>query len=62
MEQVRRWRSEGIDVCYTLDAGPNVHCLCLSKDADLVSNGLKQLIGVQDIRLATPGGGASITF
>ncbi len=29
MAAVRDLREEGISVCYTIDAGPNVHCLCL---------------------------------
>src|SRR6185369_784643 len=28
MKSVRRWRVEGLPVCFTIDAGPNVHCLC----------------------------------
>ena len=29
MATVRDLRAEGASVCYTIDAGPNVHCLCL---------------------------------
>ena len=29
MAAVRELRAEGLSVCYTIDAGPNVHCLCL---------------------------------
>jgi diphosphomevalonate decarboxylase len=29
MAAVRNLRAEGASVCYTIDAGPNVHCLCL---------------------------------
>ena len=28
MDCVRRWRMEGLPVCYTVDAGPNVHVIC----------------------------------
>ena len=58
MQQVRQWRADGINVCYTLDAGPNVHCICLKDDADTVLNGLKGIEGVRDIRTAGAGGGA----
>ncbi|MBZ0297526.1 MAG: diphosphomevalonate decarboxylase, partial [Anaerolineae bacterium] len=35
MEQVRQWRqADGLNVCYTLDAGPNVHCICVREDAE----------------------------
>jgi diphosphomevalonate decarboxylase len=28
MEAVQSWRKEGLPVCYTIDAGPNVHIIC----------------------------------
>src|SRR5918996_167486 len=33
MNCVREWRAEGIQACYTLDAGPNVHVLCPEPEA-----------------------------
>lgn len=60
MQAVREWRAEGVQVCYTLDAGPNVHCLCIRKDAEQVSQALKTLSGVVDVRMAGVGGGAKI--
>jgi len=56
MEQVRRWRADGLQVCYTLDAGPNVHCICVRKDADQVKDGLKLMSGVLNVLTAPPGG------
>lgn len=58
MQAVRRWRREGLKVCYTLDAGPNVHCICVRDDASEVSRRLKDLSGVLDIKSAGVGGGA----
>jgi diphosphomevalonate decarboxylase len=60
MQAVRRWRAEGLRVCYTLDAGPNVHCICVREDAAEVSQGLKHISGVLDIKSAGVGGGVSI--
>ena len=60
MNNVRRWRAEGIQVCYTLDAGPNVHCICVRNDAEEVSTRLKAVSDVLDVRVAGPGGGAQI--
>lgn len=60
MEQVRQWRAQGLRVCYTLDAGPNVHCLCVRDDADEVSKRLHAMSEVLDVRLARPGAGATI--
>jgi diphosphomevalonate decarboxylase len=60
MEQVRRWRSEGLQVCYTLDAGPNVHCICIRNDAETVSQRLQAMSEVLLVRTARPGAGARI--
>ena len=60
MNQVRQLREDGLSVCYTLDAGPNVHCICLRNDVYTVSNRLKTLSGVEDIRIAGVGGPAKI--
>lgn len=60
MKQVREWREAGLNVCYTLDAGPNVHCLCLEKDAPRVVELLQSIHGVLETRIARPGSGARI--
>jgi diphosphomevalonate decarboxylase len=60
MALVRQWRADGLRVCYTLDAGANVHCICIRDDADEVSRRLRALSEVIDVRSATPGAGASI--
>lgn len=61
MNAVRHWRNnEYVNVCYTLDAGPNVHCLCLRQDAEVVAARLKNLAGVEDIRSAGVGGAAEV--
>ncbi len=58
MEQVRRWRAGGLPVCYTIDAGANVHCICLSSDVDEVETRLRDLDGVGDVLRAKAGGPA----
>ncbi len=58
MQQVRQWRTEGLEVCFTLDAGPNVHCICLSAAAPQVQSRLRELEGVMDVLVATPAGAA----
>ncbi len=61
MDQVRRWREQdGLQVCYTLDAGPNVHCICVRKHAKRVSEHLQAMSDVLDILTAAPGAGAQI--
>jgi diphosphomevalonate decarboxylase len=58
MLRVATWRAEGLDCCYTLDAGPNVHILCRSEDAPEIQSRLAALPGVQSVLTARPGGPA----
>ena len=61
MNAVRQWRqADNIQVCYTLDAGPNVHCICAASDAHLVEKRLRSLSGGLDIRRSSAGGGAQV--
>ncbi|MFN8563089.1 MAG: diphosphomevalonate decarboxylase [Anaerolineae bacterium] len=60
MEQVRRWRAEGLQVCYTLDAGPNVHCICVRKDAQRVSAKLNAMSDVLAVYTTAPAGATRI--
>lgn len=55
-----QWRSEGLQLCTTMDAGPNVHVLCLSKDQTEVETLLSNLEGVKEVLLARPGEGAKL--
>ena len=60
MNDVREWRAEGLDVCYTVDAGPNVHVICPETEAHLVDKRLREIKGVQNVLVARPGGPAKI--
>ncbi|MCY3834798.1 MAG: diphosphomevalonate decarboxylase [Chloroflexi bacterium] len=61
MQAVRRWRQEeGLEVCYTLDAGPNVHCICRAGAADAVANRLRGLSQGLAIASSPVGPGAYI--
>lgn len=60
MDSVRRWRADGLRVCYTLDAGPNVHCLCETGDAPEVESRLRALPGVLNVLSAGAGAGARV--
>jgi len=59
MKAVREWRAEGVPVCFTIDAGPNVHCLCPAEAAPEVERRLRTL-GVTEILSAGTGGGARL--
>jgi diphosphomevalonate decarboxylase len=60
MTCVRQWRVEGIPVCYTVDAGPNVHVLCPEGEVRRVEQMLREINGVQNVLVARPGGPAKI--
>jgi diphosphomevalonate decarboxylase len=60
MKSVRRWRSEGLAVGYTIDAGPNVHCLCLPEAAGEVERRLRDNLDVKTILVARVGAPARL--
>lgn len=59
MEEVRRWRNQGLPVCYTIDAGPNVHILTPADYATQVAQRLGLVKGVKQVILAPVGEGVS---
>jgi len=60
MQCVRQWRVEGIPVCYTVDAGPNVHVLGPETEAHIVEKKLRGIKGVENVLVARAGGPAKI--
>ncbi|MBL8101515.1 MAG: diphosphomevalonate decarboxylase [Anaerolineales bacterium] len=58
--QVREWRASGLPVGYTVDAGANVHVLCLGEYAKDVENRLREIPGVSNVLVAGVGGGARL--
>ena len=61
MKAVQSWRREGLAVCYTVDAGPNVHVICERVDLEETEARLRQIPGVQDVLVAYPGGPTHLT-
>lgn len=60
MQAVRDWRSSGVPVCYTLDAGPNVHVICPTGEASKITGQLQEIDGVIRVLTSRPGGGARL--
>ncbi len=60
LRQVSDWRRSGLSVCTTIDAGPNVHCLCTSDDAPEIESRLLREPGVKTVLRAYPGPGAAL--
>ena len=60
MKLIPQWRQSGLAVCYTLDAGPNVHVICEAAAVAEAQKRLEQIPGVENILIAAPGGPARI--
>ena len=60
MQGVQSWRKEGLPVCFTIDAGPNVHVICQKSAAEAVNRKLGSLMNVRSILKCTPGGPARL--
>jgi diphosphomevalonate decarboxylase len=60
MQAVREARSKGLPVCYTIDAGPNVHVITEATETERVSSLLGSIPGVMEVRGASVGGPARI--
>lgn len=58
--QVRKWRASGLPVGYTVDAGANVHVLCLGDHAKEVERRLREIPGVANVLVAGVGGAAKL--
>ena len=60
MQSIATWRAGSLPVFYTVDAGPNVHCLCPAELASEVTSRLHGLPGVLDILACPPGQAAHL--
>ena len=60
IQSVHNWRKQGLPVCYTIDAGPNVHVITLGDTSREIINRLDQIEGVQRVLTAHPGGAARL--
>lgn len=60
MHKVFELRQKNVPCYFTMDAGPNVHIICLGKDAMKVKNAIKKLTLVKDVIINKAGKGARI--
>jgi len=60
MQAVKRWQGEGLSVTYTLDAGPNVHVICIRGAAEELLSRLRAFPGVMDVLRGSPAGPARL--
>lgn len=60
IHEVTTWRDQGMPICYSIDAGPNVHVICSGDISTDIQGKLEQIPGVIEVRAAPPGGPAYI--
>jgi diphosphomevalonate decarboxylase len=58
MEKVSQWRSNGLPVSFTIDAGPNLHLITTSDYVDQIRSELHSLPQVLDLYVTHAGGPA----
>jgi diphosphomevalonate decarboxylase len=57
---VREWRAAGLEVAYTVDAGPNVHVICPREVQKEAERRLREIPGISDVLVAGVGGAAKL--
>ena len=60
MHQVRALREQGLDVFFTVDAGPQVKAICTEEHAQSVQKALSNLPGVEETIQVGLGDGATV--
>ena len=60
IQATQQWRAEGLNVYFTIDAGPNVHLMCEAAQVDEVEAAARKIAGVKDVLSSGPGGPARL--
>ena len=60
MQAVQAARTKGLPVCYTIDAGPNVHVITEAAQAEQAAGLLRGQPEVREVRIASVGGPARL--
>ncbi len=55
MQAVRARRADGLAVAFTIDAGPNVHCICLAESSSQVEHLVRAIPGVERVLVSSIG-------
>lgn len=61
MKLTKKWRSEGLEVYFTINTGQDIHLLAQGKDVKLLQKKLKDVEYVKTIIVNKPSNGAHIT-
>jgi len=60
MQAVRAWRAAGLAVAFTIDAGPNVHCICPAEFSTQVERLVRAIPGVERVLVSGVGEGSHL--
>lgn len=60
MKLVKKWRTEGLPVYFTINTGQDIHLICEKKDATTVEAKLKEIPDVKKILTSLPARGARV--
>jgi len=59
--QVKKWRSEGLEVYFTVNTGQDIHLIVEEKNSQELVNKLKKIKEVKNIIINQPSVGARLT-
>jgi diphosphomevalonate decarboxylase len=60
IDKIQAMQSNGLDLHFTIDAGPNIKIICQEKDVEKILNCLEQAPFIHDFVVCSPGKGAEI--
>lgn len=60
MRLARKWRSEGLEVYFSVNTGQDVHLICRPEDVDELATRLRRVPDVTDLIINTPAPGARL--
>ena len=62
IQATQQWRSRGLEVYFTIDAGPNVHLICEASQAEEIATEARKIPGVINVVSSEPGGPARLVL
>ena len=60
MQMIRKLQQEGLNVFFTIDAGPQVKAICLKEDSNLVRKKFEEVSGVKQVMQSSLGAAARL--
>lgn len=61
IHQIRKWRTEGLQAYFTIDAGPNIHIITLTETVPAILERLEKIEEVKKWIVCSPGDGVRLS-